>query len=512
MSGFPPYAQARGISSINGETGAINFTSSNGSIIITPSGQTIDLEASSTSEVVSLNGLMGALTLASADGISWTPSGGNTLTPVLGNITPAAIVASGNISGTGGSFTSLDVTGDINISSGSAYRYNGVPMIQAQTALSSFFFADSGNLSATGSNNFGFGQFNLVDLTSGSFNIGFGNSALQHVTSGSQNVGIGYDTLGNITTASNNTGLGFNAGGAAYGGGTFPANITGSNSVFVGMNAIPLADGDTNEIVIGYGAVGAGSNTATLGNTSIATTVLQGDVVIGGASPVSPLTVLNNPSGVLQALTLEHTGSGDVGISFQQTGVTAFGLVQRAGAGNGLAFLTQYYQGNAGTELVRILDNGNVGIGVPDPLCLLNISGSSGLAIGGVLTGDNAYTPPPASAMLLGNYQSGFTSYVSPGGGTILGMLNYYSNTTDTFSRNFDIVSFGSTTGAISNVRFIAGNGSTNGEAARINLNGLSTDLGAHFWQFGGYTAGAAVQAGKVAVTINGTTYNLLTA
>jgi hypothetical protein len=54
----------------------------------------------------------------------------------------------------------------------------------------------------------------------------------------------------------------------------------------------------TNEIVIGYGAIGAGSNTATLGNTSITQTVLRGNFgTITGAYGTSAAGVLGLASG-----------------------------------------------------------------------------------------------------------------------------------------------------------------------------------------------------------------------
>jgi len=40
-----------------------------------------------------------------------------------------------------------------------------------------------------------------------------------------------------------------------------------------------------NEIVIGYSAVGVGDNSVVLGNDSIVTTVLKGNVGIGTTSP-----------------------------------------------------------------------------------------------------------------------------------------------------------------------------------------------------------------------------------
>ena len=69
------------------------------------------------------------------------------------------------------------------------------------------------------------------------------------------------------TTGNNNTANGYQAGRYMADGST--ANETSYNSVYLGANTKANADGDTNEIVIGYGAIGQGSNTIMLGNSSI---------------------------------------------------------------------------------------------------------------------------------------------------------------------------------------------------------------------------------------------------
>ncbi len=58
-------------------------------------------------------------------------------------------------------------------------------------------------------------------------------------------------------------------------------NSSGSQSLFLGLNTRALANGQTNQIVIGATAIGAGSNSVVLGNDSILTTVLKGTVLIG---------------------------------------------------------------------------------------------------------------------------------------------------------------------------------------------------------------------------------------
>ena len=60
---------------------------------------------------------------------------------------------------------------------------------------------------------------------------------------------------------------------------------TSNSSLYLGYGTRALADGDTNEIVIGSSAIGNGSNSVTLGNTSITKTILQANVGIGITSP-----------------------------------------------------------------------------------------------------------------------------------------------------------------------------------------------------------------------------------
>src|SRR5208282_4185068 len=82
--------------------------------------------------------------------------------------------------------------------------------------------------------------------------------------------------LKNLTTASNNVAFGISAGRFISDGAT--SNTTTANSVFIGAASYPLADGDTNESVFGYQAVGAGSNTGVWGNASVT------DVYLGSAT------------------------------------------------------------------------------------------------------------------------------------------------------------------------------------------------------------------------------------
>ncbi|MHA8067397.1 hypothetical protein V7S76_12055, partial [Aquirufa sp. ROCK2-A2] len=107
---------------------------------------------------------------------------------------------------------------------------------------------------------------------------------------GSTNTAIGFKALFSNQTGSMNTAIGNNAGSSFIGydedGNDFDANNTTSDfSVYLGSNTKASADDAQNEVVIGYNAIGAGSNTIQLGNTAIT------DVKTSGNLTVNEITV-----------------------------------------------------------------------------------------------------------------------------------------------------------------------------------------------------------------------------
>ena len=63
-------------------------------------------------------------------------------------------------------------------------------------------------------------------------------------------------------------------------------NNTGNFNVIIGAAADAPGAADTNSIVIGANATGAGSNTAVIGDNNITKTVLKGQIGIGTTAPV----------------------------------------------------------------------------------------------------------------------------------------------------------------------------------------------------------------------------------
>jgi hypothetical protein len=93
---------------------------------------------------------------------------------------------------------------------------------------------------------------------------------------GQGNVGVGYragDKNDPSSVTGRNVFIGYEAGLKDSGAND---NTSGVDSVCVGYRAYPNGASDTNSIVIGYNAIGAGSNTAVIGNSSVVFCQLSG--------------------------------------------------------------------------------------------------------------------------------------------------------------------------------------------------------------------------------------------
>ena len=147
-----------------------------------------------------------------------------------------------------------------------------------------FFGTQAGLQNTTGGNNNFFGFFTGRQNTSGSFNnfIGYfagsqnttggnnnfiGSSAGSSNTTGNSNNFIGNSAGFQNTTGSENVAIGVDAGRQIAAGSN---NTIMNSSIYIGNGTRANANDQTNQIVIGHNAIGLGSNTAQLGNTSIA--------------------------------------------------------------------------------------------------------------------------------------------------------------------------------------------------------------------------------------------------
>ncbi len=147
----------------------------------------------------------------------------------------------------------------------------------------------------TGSSNVAIGNSSLVSNTSGTFNAAVGTATLGLNTTGYYNAAFGPYALYGNTSSHYNSALGNNAGRYISDGST--QNSTSSTSVYLGSDTKSLFSGASNQIVIGYDAIGAGSNSVVLGSSTITKTLLQGNVGIGTTDPQQKLHVYRGSDG-----------------------------------------------------------------------------------------------------------------------------------------------------------------------------------------------------------------------
>jgi hypothetical protein len=132
----------------------------------------------------------------------------------------------------------------------------------------------AGQSNVVGFNNTYFGTLAGTTAT-GSNNSFFGYYSGALTTTGTNNTGFGSGSGGTNTTGSNNLFIGSSAG--AYLANGVTSNQTSGNSVFIGVNSKALSAGNTNQTVIGYNATGNGSNTVTIGDTTVTDNYIRGN-------------------------------------------------------------------------------------------------------------------------------------------------------------------------------------------------------------------------------------------
>jgi hypothetical protein len=243
----------------------------------------------------------------------------------------------------------------------------------------SFAGFTSGYLVTTGANNVYEGSGAGYNNSTGSFNVAAG-SASGYNNKGSNNVLLGFDA-GYNTLGSRNVYVGSRAGYANT------AALTNSGTWGLGYQAGPSVSGLVNAGALGYKATVSQSNSLVLGSTVDSLAVHVG---IGTTAPALPLEVA---AGVgtgaigLRGVTWDH-------LYMYHDGYTA--VVRAGGADNG--FSLQVGAGNSGTygdasqnyvEGLRLLPNGNVGIGTATPGQKLEVAGQVYSNTGGFRFPDN---------------------------------------------------------------------------------------------------------------------------
>jgi hypothetical protein len=191
-------------------------------------------------------------------------------------------------------------------------------------------------LFSSGSDNTIIGGSIMAFSGSNSSNTAIGYQALFQATSSSFNTAVGKNSLGNVISATYNIAVGDQSGRLL---------TTGTNSVYLGNFTTASSGSVTNEVVIGSNNAGIGSNTVVLGNSSIVTTALRGNVGLGTTTPGARLDV--RAQGAL---------STDVAFRVRNSADTA--------------------------DLLSVLGNGNVGIGTTTTRATLDVVNTPSTTLG----------------------------------------------------------------------------------------------------------------------------------
>jgi hypothetical protein len=340
----------------------------------------------------------------------------------------------------------------------------------------------------TGNSNVAIGYQSLENNLANS-NVAIGVQALENVTTAGNNTAVGHLALG-LTSGANNTAIGYAAGYNRVGLGT---NGNSIGSVFIGSLTYSNGINSTNEIVIGTNAISGGSNTVVLGNDSIITTQLKGNVGIGTPSPLAKLHV--------DGTAIFDTTSGTTPFYITKSGATdqalklyvddrnvVFESIQDETADDYGGFVFNMDAGTTepyfdvrknNSTLMRVDGGGNVGIGTTSPAYKLDVDGGNGIFVG-----DGGVAVLSANSTT-GIFTIGDTDQLGDG---------VYATNTSTSS--FDIYSTGSIKFRM-DVNGNVGIGTTS-PGAKLEVSQTTTDIGAiignttHNSQLQIYTAAAA--------------------
>lgn len=278
-----------------------------------------------------------------------TTGGSNT---AIGSQALLNLTTSSYNTGIGGSSLINCTTGSSNtaIGYGSAYR-----LTTGQTNTAIGYQALFGSASVTSQANTAIGYNSMVANTSGSYNSGIGINSLYSLTTGQQNTAVGTESLYAITTTSNNTAIGQvalryatqgqnNTAVGIYAGAyktSSNTNLTavGNNCTFIGAESRASGDNASDEVVIGYQAVGIGSNTVTVGKSTNVANRFYGVVSTGGAAPtiasaatIAPTKPITFISGTTQINTI--TAPTGIATSGGQITLIPTGLFTTGTSGN----------------------------------------------------------------------------------------------------------------------------------------------------------------------------------
>jgi hypothetical protein len=218
-----------------------------------------------------------------ASGSPITSSGNITINIPDASATARGVVSTGTQTFSGAkTFNSDIIVNGVNVGRGGGNISGNVILgsILANNTTGIYNVAINGGAlgaNTTGRDNVAIGYVSLNSNTTGERNTAVGGESMYDNLTGSENTAIGLQALSNMTTGKWNVSIGNRSAtlAGAGGGGLFTSN----NSIYIGYDSRAGADNQTNQIVIGHNAIGQGSNTVTIGNSSTTSNKLFGRVI-----------------------------------------------------------------------------------------------------------------------------------------------------------------------------------------------------------------------------------------
>lgn len=258
--------------------------------------------------------------------------------------------------------------------------------------------------------------YGAVPVTTGSYNVGVGPFTIGGSSSGGGNVAMGYSTGANLSSGASNTLLGWRAGYSLS---------TGSNNLAIGTNSALNSNNGSNQLSIANTIYGDTSMKRIGINVTSPTTTLEVGGILSATSFVGDGSGLTNIGAALDRISTSAVAAGaTLGAVVADKGTVSFTLAGTAGAaylhataglvapavstttGNvaGLKLIASVndsaaapgftWSGNTntgmfqagtntigfstnGTESMRILSSGYVGVGTSTPTVPLQISGTT---------------------------------------------------------------------------------------------------------------------------------------
>jgi hypothetical protein len=270
----------------NGEVVRVNKTSGSGNAMSIIGGNF-------GAEDATFSGTLSTTPDAVINGVNVGKGGGSVATNVrVGNQTLTFNTTGSSNTSVGFSSLYFNTTGSLNTSIGTG-------SLQANTTGGSNTSVGVNSLliNTSGTQNTSTGASALFSNTIGNSNTAVGLQSSYNNTTGNVNVAVGLNSLFGNTTGTSNTALGHGAG--HYITNDAAENSISNNSVFVGSQTKAQANNQTNQIVIGHNAIGNGSNTVTIGNDSITSTFLKGNINLKGANNTTKAIEFANSAGLI---------------------------------------------------------------------------------------------------------------------------------------------------------------------------------------------------------------------